>query len=155
ARRAALEKQAPPPTLPPVQVASARPGPGGAVAAGPTPLPTALPSAPPAAAVDERAAVLRVIADYERAIESKDLGLYRRVWPSLTAAQEKSLRTAFEATQQQDVRITLGPIDIRGGEATVRLARNDLINGQAVSQIRQTVTLVKQGEVWTIRSIGQ
>jgi hypothetical protein len=112
-------------------------------------------AAPPAPSGDDRAAVLRVLADYERAIESKDLGLYRRLWPSLSGDQEKSLRNAFEATQQQDVRITLGAVDLKGTQATVRLTRNDVINGKPVASIKQTVNLVKQGEVWTIRSIGQ
>jgi hypothetical protein len=116
----------------------------------------AAPSAAPAlVASDDRSAVLRVISDYERAIESKDLGLYRRVWPTLSAAQEKSLKSAFDATQQQDVRITLGAVDVKGEKATVRLSRNDVINGKPVAQIKQTVNLVKQGDVWTIRSIGQ
>jgi hypothetical protein len=118
-------------------------------------MPSAAPPAPPAVGADDRAAVLQVISEYERAIESKDLGLYRRIWPTLSGAQEKSLKSAFDATQQQDVRITLGPVDVKGDKATVKLSRGDLINGKAVAPIRQTVHLVKQGEVWTIRSIGQ
>ncbi len=158
ARRSALEKQAPP-TAAPGPLPSGRPTPlPTSHAASPTPapstvpLPSAGPSAPPG---DDRAAVLRVIYDYERAIESKDLALYRRLWPSLSGAQEKSLKSAFEATQQQDVRITLGAVDLKGEKATVRLTRNDVINGKPVASIKQTVNLVKQGEVWTIRSIGQ
>jgi eukaryotic-like serine/threonine-protein kinase len=159
ARRAALQKQAPPPSVAAVPQPSQRPTTQPtSYAAAPTPAPSALPvapSAPPGAAGDDRAAVLRVVADYERAIESKDLGLYRRLWPGLSGAQEKSLKNAFEATQQQDVRITLGTVDLKGKEAVVRLTRNDVINGKQVAPIKQTVNLVKQGEVWTIRSIGQ
>jgi hypothetical protein len=159
ARRAALEKQAAP-SATPGALPTLRPAPQPtSYAAAPTPAPTAVAAAPtPAAAApgaDERSAVLRVIAEYERAIESKDLGLYRRLWPTLSGAQEKSLRNAFDVTQQQDVRITLGSVDVKGAEATVRLTRNDVINGKPVAQIRQTVSLVKQDEVWTIRSIGQ
>jgi tRNA A-37 threonylcarbamoyl transferase component Bud32 len=157
ARRAAIQKQAPPSTAAgPLPTTRPAPQPT-SYAAVPTPAPSAVaPSAAPSALpADDRSAVLRIISDYERAIESKDLGLYRRLWPTLSGAQEKSLKNAFDATQQQDVRITLGAVDLKGTQATVRLTRNDVINGQAVAPIKQTVSLVKQGEVWTIRSIGQ
>jgi hypothetical protein len=159
ARRAALEKQAPP-SAAPAALPTLRPAPSPtAYAAVPAPAastgPVAPSAAPSAPAADERSAVLRVIADYERAIEDKDLALYRRLWPTLSGAQEKNLKNAFEATQHQDVRITLGPVEVKGTAATVRLTRNDLINGKAVASIKQTVSLVKQGDVWTIRSIGQ
>jgi tetratricopeptide (TPR) repeat protein len=159
ARRLALEKQAPPPSTAAGPLPTQRPGPQPTPRAGqPSPAPTAVavaPSAAPNLPTDDRSAVLRLIADYERAIESKDLGLYRRLWPTLSGAQEKSLKNAFDATQQQDVRITLGAVDVKGTQATVRLTRNDVINGKPVAPIKQTVSLVKQGEVWTIRSIGQ
>ena len=99
--------------------------------------------------------MLRVVAEYERAIESKDLALYRRLWPTLSGAQEKSLKNAFQATQQQDVRITVGTVELKGGQAKVKLTRNDVINGKQVAPIKQTVNLVKDGDAWTIRSIGQ
>jgi len=159
ARRAALQKQAPP-SAAPVALPSGRPAPlPSGQAAAPTPgpstgpLPNAAPSALPGG--DARAAVLQVIADYERAIESKDFGIYKRIWPTLSGAQERNLKSAFATTQKQDVRITLGEVEVKGTQATVHLTRKDVVNGKAVGQIRQTVNLVKQGEVWTIRSIGQ
>jgi serine/threonine-protein kinase len=159
ARRTALQKQAPP-------SAAAGPLPTARPSAQPTsyaaaPTPSTAPAAPPSAApgvlpaADDHAAVLRVISEYERAIEGKDVALYRRIWPTLTAAQEKSLRSAFDARQQQDVRITLGPVEVKGDKATIRLTRNDVINGKAVAEMKQTVSLVKQGDRWTISSIGR
>ena len=46
-------------------------------------------------------------------------------------------------------------VDSGGSSATARLARNDTIGGKPIPSIRQTVKLVKQGESWSIREIGQ
>lgn len=159
ARRAALEKQVAP-SMAPAPFVTARPATAPPMqAAGPTP--AAAPGALPAAAAarapsgDEHAAVLRVIADYERAIEGKDLGLYRRIWPTLSRAEEKKLQAAFQMVQDHDVRIRVDSVKVEGGRATVKLARNDTMKGKPVGAVTQTVNLVKQGEAWTISTIGQ
>ena len=41
----------------------------------------------------------RLLASYERAIETKDLPLFRSVKPNLSAEEEKRLRKAFDSTQ--------------------------------------------------------
>jgi tetratricopeptide (TPR) repeat protein len=163
ARRAAMEKKAPPSSAP-LASASGRPLPvptphGG----GATPLPGASPApvpasaAPVASGVDEKPAVLAVIADYARAIEQKDLGLYRRVWPTLSSGEEKKLKAAFGAVQDHKVviRIESVQVDASGTHATVRMGRNDTVKGKPIGTRSQTVSLVKQGGTWTISAIGQ
>jgi hypothetical protein len=159
ARQAALEAQRPSPT--PRPYVTPRPAPSPTAYAGPTPAPP-IPSPPPPSAApvpstaDAEAAVRRVIAAYEQAIENKDLGLYRTIKPTLSKAEEKRLKDAFAAGQSQDVRITIESVvvDTSGASATARLARNDLIGGKAIPPIKQTVKLVKQGEAWVIKEIG-
>ena len=58
---------------------------------------------PPAAAPvreSDDAAIRRAIATYERAIESKDLALFRSVRPGLSADEERRLRASFDQVTQ-------------------------------------------------------
>jgi tetratricopeptide (TPR) repeat protein len=159
ARQGALEAQRPSPT--PRPQVTPRPGPTATPYVGPTAAPTQAPpptAAPPlpTTAADE-AAVRVVIEAYGHAIETKDFALYQRIKPSLSGAEAKRLKDAFAAPTTQDVRITIDSLvlDPGGAGATVRLTRNDTIGGKAIKPIKQTVKLVKQGEAWTIREIGQ
>jgi len=121
----------------------------------PTPAPQPSATAPVSTPSDDQAAVRHVIADYERAIENKDIGLYKRIWPTLSSAQEKALMSAFNNKSRQDVQIKLLGVDIGGREATVRLQRSDVVDGKPIKPFNQTVTLVRQGDAWAIKSIGQ
>ena len=69
----------------------ADPTPGPALAAAAS-VPTAALTASPSRDLQETAAVQRVIDEYVRAIETKDLALFRALMPELTSDQEKSLR---------------------------------------------------------------
>jgi tetratricopeptide (TPR) repeat protein len=119
-------------------------------------------TAPPAAAVDPAPAaaahdpaIRRVIADYARAIESKDLALFRAVKPNLSGDEEKRLQDAFKAIKSQQVGITVDSIQVEGNQATVRVSRQDTINGKAMRAVHQTFRLVQGGPGWTIQTIGQ
>jgi hypothetical protein len=128
---------APPPTTPPTTVAVTVP-------------PTTV--APPPV-VNEDLAVRHVIAEYGRAIEEKDLGLFKRVYPGLSPEAEKRLRDAFQAGSQT-VRITIGDVQISGAQATVRVTRQDTIDGQSRT-FPQTFRLTKGPSGWIIHDIGK
>ena len=123
-------------------------------AAPPVPQPSASAAAIPPPSDDQP--VRRVIADYERAIETKDIGLYKRIWPTISPAQEKALMSAFNNNKsKQDVQIKLLGVEMGAREATVRLQRTDVVDGKPIKPFNQTVTLVRQGDSWAIKSIGQ
>jgi tetratricopeptide (TPR) repeat protein len=143
--RPSVAAQAPPsqaPSLPPPVAA-------------PTAVPA--PAAPPtlAARGGPEPAVRSVIADYGRAIETKDIGLFKTVMPELSSDNEKRLTDAFKAIKSQQVRITVESVEIDGGQAVVRVSRLDTINGKAQPAQSQVFRLVQKGAAWTIQSIGR
>jgi len=121
------------------------------------PVVTAPPIAPDqgASATAHDAEIRRVIAEYARAIEGKDLALFRAVKPNLSGDEEKRLQDAFKAIKSQQVAITIDSIQVEGAQATVRVSRQDVINGRAMRAVHQTFRLVQGGPGWTIQTIGQ
>jgi len=154
-RAVAAATPAPPVTRPAAIVATPvaiEPVPPPVVTAPPAPA-----TQPPAAVVlfaNEEPAIRRVIADYERAIETRDLGLFRAVKPNLSGQEERTLRATFAQVKSHQIEMTLGPIEVDGAQARVRLTRHDVIDGKPFD-FEQNVVLVKQGSGWTIREIGR
>jgi hypothetical protein len=117
------------------------------------PAPTSLPGAE-----DEDAAIRRVVATYGRAIETKDLALYRSVKPNLSAAEQRTIEDGFRAVTSQRVTINIQSIEHRGQEAVVRLRRQDVIQAggrQQTNESQQSLTLVRASNGWVIREIGR
>ena len=163
---AAAYATAPPPTTAPPSAAPAQPQPTYVPppSAAPVPQPTiasnpvSTPSLPaPATSQPDAgdAAVRRVLADYERAIEGKDINLFRSLMPGLSADAEKRLREAFGAVKSQDVGIAVDSVLVEGDRATVRVHRQDTISGRKMAATQQTFRLARSGGVWQIVSIGQ
>ena len=75
--------------------------------------------------------------------------------PSLSGEEEKRLQDAFKAIKSQQVGITIDSIQVDGAQATVRVSRQDTINGKAMRSVHQTFRLVQGGPGWTIETIGQ
>jgi hypothetical protein len=95
------------------------------------------------------------MAEYGRAMETRDLALYRALMPGLSSEAEKRLREAFKGYKPQRVGITVDSVQLspEGDRATVRATRQDVFDGdrRAVSQ----ASLVRVGAAWQIQSIGQ
>jgi len=67
---------------------------------------------PPSATPDEATAALQgVVAAYARALESREVGQVRRVYPGLTLRQGENMRRLFR--RAQDLRVTLVLTDLR------------------------------------------
>jgi eukaryotic-like serine/threonine-protein kinase len=162
ARRAATEARAqatpPPATLPattlpaPTLPPATQPPPTQAPVTAPPQ--TAPPVTQPPPPVSEEPAIRRTVAEYGRAIERKDLALFRRLKPNLTDDEERRLKEAFAAAPSDSVRIDVKDLKISGNRATVRLARQDTIGGR-VQTLQQTLVLVKGAGGWTIQEIGR
>jgi hypothetical protein len=128
----------------------------------PTPAPVTPPRrepdpapAPPSAEPDE-AAIKRVVSSYGRAIETKDLALFRSIKPNLSAAEERRLQEGFRAVASQRVNLTVTSIERRGDRAVVSVMRRDTIDvggRQQTSQSLQTLTLARDNGNWVIVDI--
>jgi eukaryotic-like serine/threonine-protein kinase len=119
----------------------------------PPSLPAAAASLPGPAGADQ--AVRRVLADYGRALETHDLSLFKSLKPDLSGEEEKRLQESFKAIRSHQVGIVVQSVQIDGGQATVRVARHDVVNGKPMKEQQQTFRLVQRGATWTIVSIGQ
>src|SRR5207245_8742236 len=122
-------RAAPPATAPPVTAPAAT-----------TPAPT-LPATAPVAPADDPG-IRKLIADYGRAIETRDIALFKAVKPNLTADEQKRLQESFKAIKSQQVGIKIDAVQVDGAQATVKVSRQDTINGTAVKPIQQTFRLV-------------
>ena len=119
------------------------------------PPPVRTPPAPSAAEQDD-AAIRRVVALYARAIETKDLTLFRTIKPNLSAEEERRLQEGFRAVTSQRVELTVASIARQGDSATVVAARRDTIQAggrQQTSESRQTLTLARARDSWVITNI--
>ena len=115
--------------------------------------PTAPPtSAPTAAPIDEEPAIKRVVADYVRALTTKDIALYRSVKPNLSADEQKNLEQSFRSIKSHEITISGTTVQVEGREATVRLSRQDKIDGKSFAT-QQTLLLTKTAAGWTIRQL--
>ncbi len=140
-RPPAAEPVAPPPA--PAQPAE----PAARAAASPPP-------APPAPVVEtDDAAIRRVIRIYERAIETKDIALYRSIRPNLSAAAEGVLMNSFRQIDSQEIDVRVENLRIEGRTASARLVRRDtLITGgrRQVQNSTQTLRFEKTEAGWII-----
>jgi len=102
--------------------------------------------------------IRRVIATYERAIETKDVALFRSVRASLSAEEERRLRASFEQVDVQQIDIRIESIAVTGDTAVARLARLDTVERGGRSQTSrstQTVRLARRSGSWVIAELGR
>ncbi len=153
---------APPVTPEPVDVTPVTPEPV------PEPEPTAIvtpeiappppddpPVTQPTTASDE-AAIRRVLDDFARATETKDVELYRSVRP-ISTEEERRLRSGFDAVETQQVELLIESIEITGDRASVQGSRQDtFVGADGQKQTRQSnlsITLTRQDRGWVITEI--
>ena len=121
------------------------------------PSPAVQPSVPAASPIESDDALIRgVIRTYERAIETKNVDLFRSVRPGLSAAEERTLRASFSQIVSQQVDITIEELRIDGRAANVRLSRRDTIMSggrRQTASSRQTLRLEKGASGWIITQI--
>jgi len=114
------------------------------------------PAAPTAAPANPQEAPIRqLMAQYERAMESKDITQLRTVWPTIAAADQKKIETAFKAVKTWDVGLRVEAVEVSGPRALVRAARQDTVNGTRTPAASQIFRLAQAADGWKIESIGQ
>jgi hypothetical protein len=116
------------------------------------------PPAPARPTESDDAAIRRIVNTYARAIETKDLALFRTVKPNISPAEQRRIEEGFRAVTSQQVAVTILSIEHHGQEASVRIRRRDTIQGSGRPQTtdsQQTMILTRSGSGWVIREIGR
>jgi hypothetical protein len=122
----------------------------------PPPIPAAAPAIP--ARESDDTLVRRALETYERAIEGKDVALFRSVRPALSADEERRLRASFAQIEKQDIEMRVEHVTISGDTAEARVARVDTVQtgGRAqTSRSTQTIRLARRGAGWIIVELGR
>jgi hypothetical protein len=111
---------------------------------------------PPSPAVDVDAAIRGLIATYARAIETKDLALFRSIKPNLSADEQRRLQAGFQAVSSQRVALTILSIDRHGDDAAATVRRRDTIEIGGRTQTvdtQQTLQLARARGGWVVVAI--
>ena len=133
-------------TSPPAPVTRPAAPAGGAAAA-------ATPPEPPA-----EETIRAVLAQYVSALEARDLGALKRIWPSLSGPQEEAIRDEFRNARDIDVTIDAPRITVTGDSATVSCLRRYRLQTRDGHRLqtdtRTTVVLRKAARAsWIIEAI--
>jgi hypothetical protein len=97
-----------------------------------------------------------VIATYGRAIEEKNLTLFRSVKPNLSADEERRLQEGFRAVSSQEVQLTVRSLDRQGDQASVLVDRRDVITAggrQQTVESQQRLSFARSSGSWVITDI--
>jgi serine/threonine-protein kinase len=133
----------------------------GIVAPRPVPPPLATqspPETPPASPSPPTAAdVAPVFESYARAIESRDVSAIRRVYPGLTADQQRGFEQFFESARKIDVTFRVASVDGTASGADVRVTGSyqyESSSGRAERQgVSFAATLRRDGAGWRMVSL--
>jgi len=132
---------------PPPQVVTARPV---------VPPPTQE-APPPAAAAPSAADIAPTVEAYARAIESRDIGAIRRVYPGLTSEQQRGFEQFFQAARSINVTFRVANVETSGASADARLVGTYEYVTTAGKTERQPVsfaaTLRHDGNRWHLVSV--
>jgi eukaryotic-like serine/threonine-protein kinase len=117
------------------------------------------PAAPPPARAEEspEAAIQGVLARYRSALEARDIGALKRVWPTLSGRQEDAIANEFQHARA--IAASLDGVDIRttGSGATVTCRRNYAVttgDGQTLKTTTTMImTLARRDGGWNIETI--
>ena len=122
--------------------------------AGPAPPPA--PPLPASSPETDEGAIRRVAAAYARAIETKDLALFRSIKPNLSREEERRLQESFRTVSSHQVALSVVSIDRKGEEASVVIKRRDTIlagGRQQTADSQQTMRMSRAGGAWVIVDI--
>ena len=117
--------------------------------------PEAAPAPAPATETDD-AMIREVIVNYGRAIERKDIALFRSIKPNLTSQEERRLQDGFRAVTAQRVTLNLTSLTRKDDRASAVVQRKDVIDAdgrQRTSESRQTFTFTRTPSGWVIVDI--
>ena len=157
-RRQAVPLPAPPAAAPPATTTEPPAAPAAPVA--PTPAPAPPPSEPvtlPPQTRTAREAGSAVLQRYIAALEHRDIGALKAVWPSLGGAQQAAIEAEFANAREIDVEFVDPKIDVAGQTMTVSGRRRYSLRTRDGQQLRSdtitTLALRQAGADWVIESV--
>ncbi|HEX7940311.1 MAG TPA: hypothetical protein VF488_00825, partial [Gemmatimonadaceae bacterium] len=115
------------------------------------------PHAPAQPAANPRADIGDVVARYARAIGSRDVAEVRRVYPALSADQQRGFEQFFRAVRSLRADLTLSDLDVAGAAAQARVSgAYEFVGNDGKSQ-RQPITFQatfsRAGGTWQLTSV--
>ena len=93
------------------------------------------------------------LESYVKAIETKDIALFKKVKPNTTPDEEKRLKAAFDSVKSHAITLAIQSIELQGGSAIVRVARRDTLNASIVNSTSQVFQLAKDAKAWNIQEL--
>jgi hypothetical protein len=127
------------------------------VVTGPKPPPKAVPApAPPP--VDPRPEIRRVVSDYSRAIESQSLNDLRRVYPEMTALQQRGWEQFFQVVREVRAQLAIGQLDVAKDTASAQITGSYTYRNTSTGRTEQQpvafqATLKRDGGKWLISQV--
>ena len=94
-----------------------------------------------------------MIQIYKRAIETKDIALFRSVRPNLSREAETTLTNSFKQIDSQQIELRIDNLRIDGRTATAQIARRDTLVTSGRRQVQnssQTLKFEKTTTGWFI-----
>jgi hypothetical protein len=95
-----------------------------------------------------------MLASLKRAIEEKDLALYKRMRPGLTAEEERRLRDSFSNVVSQQVDYGVDSVSFDGDKATLQVTLTARVSGKANPPVHQVMRLVRSDSGWVIDQLS-
>lgn len=103
----------------------------------------------------EARAIGSALESYVKAIETKDLALFKHVKPNMTPEEERRAKLAFESVKKHSIAMVIQSVEVQGSDATVKVARRDTLNGSIVSSFNQVFQMSRDDKGWNIREMGR
>jgi serine/threonine-protein kinase len=143
-------REPPPPERPPVVAQQQSP-----VSA---PIAAPLPAAPPQEPRENAAAqIAAVVTAYARAVESRDIGELRRVYPSMTSEQRNAFEDFFRSTRSLQAALSVAGLQVDGSSAEAHLTGAfDYVTTAGVAEHRPVsfrAALRREGGAWTLVAV--
>ena len=114
-------------------------------------------SPPPAPAPPTASDVAPVFEAYARAIESRDVSAIRRVYPGLTADQQRGFEQFFESARKINVTFRVASVDGTASTADVRVTGRYEYENSAGRAERQPVSFAaavrRDGSAWRLVAV--
>ena len=113
---------------------------------------------PPTTVEDARSVIEAIIDEYARAIASRDVAAVRRVYPGLTAAQQRAWEQFFQSTDQIQADLSVASMEQSGTSADVSVAGSFdyVLRGSDRREHRAVFfrsTFRKEGGAWRMATV--
>ncbi len=123
------------------------------------PLSVTPPAPAPVAPVDPKPLIESAVADYARAIQTRDIGELRRAYPGITAGQQSGWEQFFQSTQSIKATLSVTSLEVSGNTAEGAVAGSydyvDASSGRTEHRPVAFKVTVKRGESgnWKLSSV--